>query len=113
MKPPSPATDRCYLRGEPHAPLQRLPQERRQDFEEVSHTFDAQTAQDEANRCLATQSCSWCNVCILLCPDLCITRNPQTQEIEIDLNYCKGCGLCAHYCPKGALEMIQEKRSEA
>jgi Pyruvate/2-oxoacid:ferredoxin oxidoreductase delta subunit len=65
-------------------------------------------ARQEASRCLATLECRFCNVCELLCPDQCITRDPRTGNILIDLNHCKGCGLCAHYCPKGAIRMELE-----
>ena len=65
-------------------------------------------AQAEAGRCLATLTCDVCDACILICPDLCITRDPHTAEIVIDLDLCKGCGLCAHYCPKGAIDMVPE-----
>jgi len=53
--------------------------------------------------------CESCEECILLCPDLCITRNPRTRRIEIDLRYCKGCGLCEQVCPRGAIRMVEEK----
>ena len=62
-----------------------------------------------AGQCLETIECTWCDVCQLLCPDLCITRDGSSGRILIDLDYCKGCGLCAHYCPKGAIEMVLEK----
>lgn len=62
----------------------------------------------EARRCLATMECDYCDICILICPDLCIRRDPQTREIVIELDLCKGCGLCAHYCPKGAIEMVPD-----
>jgi len=51
-------------------------------------------------------------VCRLLCPDLCITRDAATGRIVIDLDICKGCGICAHYCPKGAIRMVMEKAGD-
>ena len=27
---------------------------------------------------------------------------------EIDLDYCKGCGICVAECPCGAIEMVPE-----
>jgi pyruvate ferredoxin oxidoreductase delta subunit len=30
------------------------------------------------------------------------------RRYEIDLDYCKGCGICAEECPVDAIEMIQE-----
>jgi pyruvate ferredoxin oxidoreductase delta subunit len=47
-------------------------------------------------------------VCRLLCPDLAITRDDITGQIVIDLDYCKGCGICAFVCPKGAITMVLE-----
>jgi len=63
----------------------------------------------EANRCLGTQPCEGCDVCILFCPDLCITRDPETGRVVIDYDYCKGCGICALVCPKGAITMVLEE----
>jgi Pyruvate/2-oxoacid:ferredoxin oxidoreductase delta subunit len=28
---------------------------------------------------------------------------------EIDLDFCKGCGLCVAECPCGAIEMVPEE----
>ena len=64
--------------------------------------------EQEASRCLGTDSCEACDVCRLLCPDLAITRDPATGAIRIDLDYCKGCGICAAMCPKGAIAMVLE-----
>lgn len=63
----------------------------------------------EAKRCLGLRECEACDLCSLLCPDLCITRDEETGEVLIDLNYCKGCGLCAAICPKGAIRMVMEE----
>ena len=63
----------------------------------------------EARRCLSLRECEACEVCELLCPDLCITRDKKTGEVLIDLDYCKGCGICASVCPKGAIQMVLEE----
>ena len=36
-------------------------------------------------------------------------RARGADAYEIDLDLCKGCGLCAQECPCGALEMIDEQ----
>jgi 2-oxoacid:acceptor oxidoreductase delta subunit (pyruvate/2-ketoisovalerate family) len=63
----------------------------------------------EARRCLWLNECTGCEVCVLMCPDQAITKDPVTQKAVIDLRYCKGCGLCAHLCPKHAIIMIPEQ----
>jgi formate dehydrogenase (NADP+) beta subunit len=68
--------------------------------------FTVEEARAEAMRCTASSPCLYCEVCQLLCPDLAITRDPDTRAIRIDLDFCKGCGLCAHYCPHGAISMV-------
>ena len=62
----------------------------------------------QASRCLASVACDFCDVCVLMCPELAITRDARSGRIVIDLEICKGCGLCAHYCPKGALKMVPD-----
>ena len=66
-------------------------------------------ARAEAMRCTASSPCLYCDVCQLMCPDLAITRDTETREIRIDLDYCKGCGLCAHHCPHGAISMVVDE----
>jgi 2-oxoacid:acceptor oxidoreductase delta subunit (pyruvate/2-ketoisovalerate family) len=63
---------------------------------------------EAARKCLSLRGCSSCELCSLLCPELCITRNEETGQVQIDLDYCKGCGICAFLCPKGAIKMILE-----
>ena len=31
------------------------------------------------------------------------------KELVINTAYCKGCGICAAFCPKKALEIVNEK----
>jgi pyruvate ferredoxin oxidoreductase delta subunit len=52
--------------------------------------------------------CTKCALCWLDCPDAAIE---PTEEgwYEADLDYCKGCGICAEICPVGAITMIEEE----
>jgi 2-oxoacid:acceptor oxidoreductase delta subunit (pyruvate/2-ketoisovalerate family) len=68
-------------------------------------------ARREAGRCLSTHVCQGCELCELFCPDLAITKDPQTGRPVIDLAFCKGCGLCAELCPKGAITMVVEREA--
>ena len=63
----------------------------------------------EARRCLSAQTCDSCELCSLLCPDLCITKDEEKGFMKIDLDYCKGCAICAAVCPKGAIKMVLEE----
>ena len=80
----------------------------RVDFERHDHPLTDQEAIYEASRCLGNVSCEACDLCRLLCPDLAITRDHETGSIVIDLGYCKGCGICAHECPKDVITMVEE-----
>lgn len=77
-------------------------------FEEAAPPFSLEEAVAEAKRCTASSPCLYCDVCQLMCPDLAIVRD-DTGQILIDLDYCKGCGLCAHYCPRGAITMVVDE----
>lgn len=46
-----------------------------------------------------------CFTCWLYCPDCVVSK---TIPPTIDLEYCKGCGICAEECPAGAIEMVDE-----
>jgi len=50
-----------------------------------------------------------CHLCWLYCPDVCVSR---TIPPKADLDYCKGCGICANECPVGAIEMVPESDKE-
>ncbi len=46
-----------------------------------------------------------CFLCWTFCPDGVISR---TIPIKIDLDYCKGCGICAEECPANAISMLPD-----
>ena len=48
-----------------------------------------------------------CYLCWLYCPDGTVKRG---IPLEIDLQYCKGCGVCAQVCPTKAIRMEVEEQ---
>jgi NADPH-dependent glutamate synthase beta subunit-like oxidoreductase len=125
----------AYLRGTPHAlepdrepaPFEGLntwyyadapktvrPQldlaRRASTFDEVAGGLDASTALFEARRCLSCGNCFACDNCYGVCPDNAVLKLDAggAYAYAIDLDYCKGCGLCAAECPAGAIAMEPE-----
>jgi 2-oxoacid:acceptor oxidoreductase delta subunit (pyruvate/2-ketoisovalerate family) len=91
-----------------HAP--RHPEQWREgwiDFGEVNLGIDLEAAVAEARRCFNCGVCNDCELCLILCPDVAITRR-EDGGFDIDLDHCKGCGVCAEECPRGAIVMTRE-----
>jgi 2-oxoacid:acceptor oxidoreductase delta subunit (pyruvate/2-ketoisovalerate family) len=82
---------------------------RRSTFDEVVGGLDASTALFEARRCLSCGNCFSCDNCYGVCPDNAVIKLGPEKQYVIDLDYCKGCGLCAAECPCGAIEMVPEE----
>ncbi len=55
------------------------------------------------------EKCIHCLICWIYCPDSAI-RTEDGKFFEFDYDYCKGCGICAHECPKDAIVMESEKK---
>jgi ferredoxin len=58
-------------------------EQRRRTFDLVEKELSEDEALSEASRCLGTLPCQSCDICVLLCPDLCITRSDTTGEVVI------------------------------
>ncbi len=80
-------------------------------FDEVVGGLDASTALFEARRCLSCGNCFACDNCYGVCPDNAVLKldGGGAYAYAIDLDYCKGCGLCAAECPAGAIAMRPEE----
>jgi len=52
-----------------------------------------------------TEKCTLCLLCTLFCPDGAIHLTQEKNDIVFDLNYCKGCGICANECPTKAITL--------
>ena len=125
----------AYLRGEPYAPTPEAPlagfdmlntwyysdaprtvrphleaARRASTFDEVVQGLDASNALFEARRCLSCGNCFACDNCYGVCPDNAVVKlGPGAPyAYAIDLEYCKGCGICAEECPSGAIHMVPE-----
>jgi 2-oxoacid:acceptor oxidoreductase gamma subunit (pyruvate/2-ketoisovalerate family)/2-oxoacid:acceptor oxidoreductase delta subunit (pyruvate/2-ketoisovalerate family) len=52
------------------------------------------------------EKCCHCGWCFLLCPTGCIAQGEKGYAANLD--YCKGCGICAEECPVHAIAMVPE-----
>ena len=101
-----------YYSDAPKAERPMLELVRRQStFDEVVGGLDADTALFEARRCMSCGNCFACDNCYGVCPDNAVIKLDPTgaYQYEYDLDYCKGCGICAEECPCGAIEMVPEE----
>jgi len=79
------------------------------DNEDLSFTaelsnYTSQTAAKEAGRCFSCGVCTDCDNCGLFCPEIAVFSD---ENRRIDLDYCKGCGVCVEECPRSAM-ILQE-----
>ncbi len=53
------------------------------------------------------EKCIKCIICWADCPEATILRK-KDDSVEINYDYCKGCGICANECPTKAIKMVDE-----
>lgn len=80
---------------------------RAETFDEVVTGLDADNALFEARRCMSCGNCFNCDNCFGVCPDNAVIKHAD-GTYEFNLEFCKGCGVCAAECPCGAIEMHLE-----
>ena len=57
---------------------------------------------------LDPRKCQVCGQCWLVCPAFCVRE--RDSAYQIDLAFCKGCGMCANECRFGAIRMEREQK---
>lgn len=90
-----------------HADAHLDAEDARAGFREANRGLAYDAALDEAKRCFNCGVCNACELCLIFCPDFAISRRPG-GGFDIDMDYCKGCGVCAEECPRGAMAMSKE-----
>ncbi len=100
-----------YYSDAPRAHRPVLDRARREStFDEVILGHDENTALMEARRCMSCGNCFECDNCYGVCPDNAVIKLDEPGgRYLIDLDYCKGCGLCVAECPSGAIQMFPEQ----
>jgi NADPH-dependent glutamate synthase beta subunit-like oxidoreductase len=82
---------------------------RQSTFEEVLGGLDEGNALFEARRCMSCGNCFECDNCYGVCPDNAVIKLGPGRRFKFNLDYCKGCGVCAAECPCGAIRMVAEE----
>ncbi|MSV39825.1 MAG: FAD-dependent oxidoreductase [Actinobacteria bacterium] len=99
-----------YYTDAPHVVRERLEATRRaKDFSEVVKGLDESNALYEARRCMSCGNCFECDNCFGVCPDNAIIKLGPGNGFEINLDYCKGCGICVSECPSSSIVMVPDK----
>ncbi len=83
---------------------------RSSSFEEVNNGLSGEVTVIEAKRCFHCGVCTDCDNCYMFCPDIAILKKgPGEEGYRINMDYCKGCGICVNECPRAAMIMEKEQ----
>jgi NADPH-dependent glutamate synthase beta subunit-like oxidoreductase len=102
----------AYYPGATRLAVAKLPVVKRGFDTEIEAAITRAEALAEAHRCLSCGNCLACDNCWTMCPDSAVIKTVEAatdgSHYVFDLEYCKGCGLCAQECPTGYIQMLAE-----
>jgi NADPH-dependent glutamate synthase beta subunit-like oxidoreductase/ferredoxin len=75
-------------------------------FETEAQIPTVDEARHEAGRCFNCGICNQCDNCRLFCPEVAVKVDRTSRSIDLD--YCKGCGICVTECPRDAMTLVEE-----
>ncbi len=98
-----------------HQTRQKMPKisdlsRRINSFDEVNIGFVEPMVFREAERCFQCGMCSFCENCYIFCPDGAVIKTDQKEIVEINYEFCKGCGICANECSSHFIDMVKEEK---
>jgi 2-oxoacid:acceptor oxidoreductase delta subunit (pyruvate/2-ketoisovalerate family) len=109
---PFSAVNLDYFREAERPPRRQLShRQARTGFDEVNLGLEPAEAVRETERCFSCGTCTYCDTCLIFCPDVAIRRNPGADGgngYTINYDYCKGCGVCVQECPRNAMSFVEE-----
>lgn len=74
-------------------------------FSEVHQGFSSEEAKESASRCFSCGTCNECYNCYYFCPEGIVSFDELNHMRKVDLDHCKGCGICSKACPRHVIEM--------
>jgi NADPH-dependent glutamate synthase beta subunit-like oxidoreductase len=83
------------------------PEERTEDFREVTAGLDREEAIYESARCYSCGNCFECDGCYGACPENAIIKLGKGQGYAVRYELCTGCRACFLQCPCHAIEMVK------
>ena len=89
------------------------PEERTEDFREVTAGLDAKEALYEASRCYSCGNCFECDGCYGACPENAIMKLGKGKGYAVRYDLCTGCRACFLQCPCHAIEMVPAGTGQA
>jgi Pyruvate/2-oxoacid:ferredoxin oxidoreductase delta subunit len=89
------------------------PEERTDDFREVTAGLNRAEALYEASRCYSCGNCFECDGCYGACPENAIMKLGQGKGYAVRYDLCTGCRACFLQCPCHAIEMVPAGTGEA
>jgi len=95
----------CFSHGErAMAPDRLSPKRAVKSFKEVAGGIDPSQMTNEIERCFKCGTCTECDLCFLLCPDISLVKEGK-KGYTVKMDYCKGCSICATSCPRNVIEI--------
>ena len=89
------------------------PEERTEDFREVTAGLSRDEALYEASRCYSCGNCFECDGCYGACPENAIMKLGKGKGYAVRYDLCTGCRACFLQCPCHAIEMVPAGTGEA